>query len=182
MALLSLDIQGFIRAVLQMASDSEGLRHKLHKIALRMNCNLNWLLAGEGHMFENSAETQVNQTNQYAYVPYFESRIGAGRGLIPEVNAEIGLVFRREWIVRFKDPKNVSLIKVEGESMEPTLVSGGIILVDHGKNYVSPQGGVHVITVGEEVMVKRLHVDYSTGKVKVISDNKKYPTFDLSPD
>ncbi len=49
----------------------------------------------------------------------------------------------------------MSLIRVIGDSMEPTLGSGDIVLIDHSpRNYVDPHGGIDAIVVREEIMLK----------------------------
>lgn len=74
------------------------------------------------------------------------------------------------------------LIRVIGDSMEPTLESGDIVLIDHSQNYVDPHGGIYAIVVQEEIMLKRLQVLYPSGNVKIISDNLRYQPVEIEPD
>jgi phage repressor protein C with HTH and peptisase S24 domain len=66
-----------------------------------------------------------------------------------------------------------SMIRVEGDSMEPTLFDGDEILVDGDRREVGARGGVYVIRVEGELMVKRLRP--AVGGVDVASDNPAYP-------
>ena len=64
----------------------------------------------------------------------------------------------------------MSIIKVSGDSMEPTLFSGDIVLVDHNRNYIDPQGGIYAIAMDDDViMIKRLQVIYPLKRIRIIS-------------
>lgn len=66
-----------------------------------------------------------------------------------------------------------SMIRVEGDSMEPTLCDGDDILVNRDARTIDRRGGVYVIRLDGLVMVKRLRV--VVGGVEVVSDNPAYP-------
>lgn len=66
-----------------------------------------------------------------------------------------------------------SMIRVAGDSMEPTLRDGDEILVDGDVREVRGRGGVYVIRLDGLVMVKRLRL--ALGGVEVVSDNDAYP-------
>ncbi len=66
-----------------------------------------------------------------------------------------------------------SMIRVEGDSMEPTLAHGDEILVDGDRRRVEGRGGVFVLRLDGVLVVKRLRP--AVGGVEVISDNPAYP-------
>lgn len=66
----------------------------------------------------------------------------------------------------------MSLIIVSGDSMEPTLSNGDIVLIDHSRNYIH-DFGIYAISVDDAILIKRLQPFGS--KVQIISDNSKYP-------
>lgn len=66
-----------------------------------------------------------------------------------------------------------SMIRVEGDSMEPTLSDGDEILVDRDRREVRGRGGIFVIRADGALMVKRLRP--AVGGVEVLSDNSAYP-------
>lgn len=70
-------------------------------------------------------------------------------------------------------PAAASMIRVEGDSMEPTLADGDEILVDSDRRAVEGRGGVFVIRLDGLVMVKRLRP--AIGGIEVASDNPAYP-------
>jgi phage repressor protein C with HTH and peptisase S24 domain len=78
-------------------------------------------------------------------------------------------------------PDKMSLIKVKGDSMEPTLLSGDMILVDHSKNFIDPQGGIYAIVMEDMIMIKRLQV-LGQGRIRVVSDNLHYEPIEMNAD
>jgi len=138
----------------------------------------------EDYIYKRKAEKPVQgaRVEEFVYVPVVSGRISAGGGLIPDTSIELRLAFRRDWIQRHGDPRNMSLIRVSGDSMEPTLYSGDIVLVDHNRNYIDPQGGIYAIAMDDIIMIKRLQMIYPSKKIRVISDNPKYETFEIDPE
>ncbi|MDG2534305.1 S24 family peptidase [Sphingomonas sp. HITSZ_GF] len=67
-----------------------------------------------------------------------------------------------------------SMIRVKGDSMLPTLADGDEILVDRDRRSVERRGGVFVIRLDGELMVKRLRA--GVGGIEVISDNPDWET------
>ena len=74
----------------------------------------------------------------------------------------------------------MAVIRVTGDSMEPTLISGDLVLIDLSRRTIDPQGGIYAVSFGEEIMIKRLQQTYHS--VKIISDNVKYDVIELTGD
>lgn len=74
-------------------------------------------------------------------------------------------------------------MKVEGDSMEPTLFDGDTVLVDLDLKAPNPSG-IFVLDDGIGLVAKRLqHVPNSDPPaVRVISDNKHYPKYERTAD
>jgi len=92
------------------------------------------------------------------------------------------VAFRRDWISRKGDPSRMSIIRVKGDSMKPTLLNGDLILVDHGLDYVEAPGGIYAIYINDVIVAKRIQVLYDTGKVRIISDNTQWEPMDVAED
>lgn len=113
-------------------------------------------------------------------IPLYDVRAAAGHGAM--VDQEEVLDFRyfsSKWIRRelHAAPNDLYLINVSGESMEPSLSNGDIILVDHRDR--SPAGGsVYVLRMDGHLMVKRLQL-LPGGVIKATSDNPAYEPFTL---
>lgn len=96
----------------------------------------------------------------------------AEQGLLAQ---EFDLAFFRQQFGR-TDGKNLKILAVSGDSMEPTLTSGDLLYVDVAENYFSVDG-VYVFTFDEQTFVKRLQ---KVGKkMIVISDNRAYKEWEL---
>jgi phage repressor protein C with HTH and peptisase S24 domain len=72
---------------------------------------------------------------------------------------------------------SLALITVAGDSMEPTLRDGDIVVVDHSSRKVD-RDGVYVFTIGETTFVKRLQKLPQV--LKVMSDNKIYDPWEIA--
>jgi phage repressor protein C with HTH and peptisase S24 domain len=145
-------------------------------------------MTGEGKPQKENADysllRDVSLLNgeEFVSIPRVSGRISAGGGLIPDNAIEMRIAFRRDWIQRKGSSQNMSLIRVAGDSMEPTLQSGDVVLIDHGRNYVDPHGGIYAIVMDDEIVLKRLQIIYPTRKIKVISDNLRYEPSEIEPD
>lgn len=71
------------------------------------------------------------------------------------------------------DPDTASIIRVEGDSMAPLLEHGDEILVDRARRRVTSKGGIFVLRIEGELMVKRLRP--AVGGIEAISENPAYP-------
>lgn len=120
--------------------------------------------------------------SEFCFIPQVRGEIGAGGGLVPDNTVELKVAFRRDWISRKGNPDGMSIIRVSGDSMEPTLLSGDLVLVDHGRNYMDPQGGIYALAIDNQIMIKRLQPVQTTGWIRIISDNPRYETYEADPE
>lgn len=72
-------------------------------------------------------------------------------------------------------PSNLSIVRVEGDSMSPTLNAGDDILVDLGDSAERLRDGIYVLRIDDAVVVKRLALNPTGRRVTVQSDNPSYP-------
>lgn len=88
--------------------------------------------------------------------------------------------FSRRWLrEQGLDGARLSAITVEGDSMEPLLRHGDEILVDRSPHPF--RDGVHVVRMGDTVMVKRLAAA-GPGRMTLLSQNLAYPPVEVSLD
>ena len=120
--------------------------------------------------------------DEFIFIRQVRGKISAGGGLEPDDIVDLRIAFRKDWITYKGKPENMSLIKVDGDSMIPTLLNGDLVLVDHGKNYIASQGGIYAISVNHEIMIKRVQPVFPNGKYRVISDNKQYESYEIESD
>ncbi len=72
-------------------------------------------------------------------------------------------------------PSKLSIIRVEGDSMAPTLNAGDDILVDPSECAERLRDGIYVLRVDEALIVKRIALHPVGHRVTVQSDNPAYP-------
>ena len=88
------------------------------------------------------------------------------------------LAFRHDWLTeRGIDPTQCHVIRVAGDSMEPTLPDGCSILVDRNRREPQ-QDRVFVLRTEDGLVVKRLARD-AKGRWQLVSDNPAHPTAPL---
>ena len=105
-------------------------------------------------------------------------RASAGAGAIP--GSEAGkpyFGFDERWLrtLTATPADGLSIIRVEGDSMAPTLNAGDDILVDSGDTADRLRDGIYVLRVEEALIVKRLAMHPVGSWVTVQSDNPAYP-------
>lgn len=117
--------------------------------------------------------------SEWVNIPRLLVEASAGPGSIAHDEAAIGLFgFSRRWLrEQGLDSQALSSIRVEGDSMEPTLREGDEILVDCRPQRL--REGIHVVRTGDALLVKRL-VAARIGTVTLVSDNPAYPAFEVA--
>ena len=104
--------------------------------------------------------------------------VSAGPGAI--VTEEFGkpyFGFDERWLKALTPsrPSKLSIVRVEGDSMAPTLNAGDDILVDIGDASERLRDGIYVLRIDDAVVVKRLALNPTGRRVTVQSDNPAYP-------
>jgi hypothetical protein len=115
-----------------------------------------------------------------ALVPVRRSavRASAGPGAIGEDQlARPYFAFDPAWLraITGASSEQLTMIRVEGDSMSPTLNAGDDILIDHAAPAEGLRDGIYVLRVDEALLVKRLAIHPFGGRVTVQSDNPTYP-------
>jgi phage repressor protein C with HTH and peptisase S24 domain len=104
--------------------------------------------------------------------------VSAGPGAI--VNEEFGkpyFAFDERWLKGLTPSaaSNLSIVRVEGDSMAPTLNAGDDILVDLGDALDRIRDGIYVLRIDDALVVKRVALNPIGRTVTVQSDNPAYP-------
>ncbi len=77
------------------------------------------------------------------------------------------------------DPKMLSAVSVEGDSMEPLLRAGDEVLVDRTPRPL--RDGVYVVRLGDTLMIKRV-AQPGAGRLTLLSQNLTYPPVEVALD
>jgi phage repressor protein C with HTH and peptisase S24 domain len=105
-------------------------------------------------------------------------RASAGPGALPGSEREQPyFAFDDRWLKALTNakPDELSIIRVEGDSMAPTLNDGDDILVDRAGCSEALRDGIYVLRVEDSLLVKRLAIHPLGKSVTVQSDNPAYP-------
>jgi phage repressor protein C with HTH and peptisase S24 domain len=104
--------------------------------------------------------------------------VSAGPGaIVSEEHGRAYFGFDERWLkaLTATPPARLSIVRVEGDSMAPTLSVGDDILVDLGDAANRVRDGIYVLRVDDAVIVKRIALHPMGGTVTVQSDNPAYP-------
>ncbi|HEU0097374.1 MAG TPA: S24 family peptidase [Allosphingosinicella sp.] len=130
------------------------------------------LLGGPG------AQRSEDSTEGMIKVPRLDVGASAGPGAINDSEAAIShIAFDPKWLRQLcKGGTNrLSFIRVEGDSMSPTLADGDDILVDGADGADRLRDGIYVLRRDDTLMVKRLAINPFDSRATIKSDNPTYP-------
>jgi len=151
--------------------------------------SIDWLLSGNGEMFIANSKSReklldiidksgIKQLPVYSesnlpegafVVPLLDQQLCAGSGSqVPDEDASSALVRVPGYLSKYGD--KVAALKVDGDSMYPTLSRGDMVVCD---SCGWSGEGIYALRMSGSGFVKRL--TKAPGKLIIISDNPKYP-------
>jgi phage repressor protein C with HTH and peptisase S24 domain len=145
---------------------------RLSKIAAALNVTTSELIGADE--LEREATGIEYAGESYASVAVYEAAVSAGPG---SLNAEHAAplaynLFRRDWLrsVTRVPVEHLAILKVHGDSMAPTLMSGDDVLVDMSIKHIG-RDGLYVLAADHEVQVKRVSRSPLDKSLSISSDN-----------
>lgn len=79
--------------------------------------------------------------------------------------------FRNDWLKRVAtNARNLVIMRVVGDSMDPTIMDGDIVMLDRGRPWLFT-GQIYALGMDNDISIKRLELLTGTN-VRIISDNK----------
>lgn len=159
----------------------------LQKIADVLEVNVGYLLGISAHSELRAASKLVKveagdeAPNGSALVPVYDVTASAGYGALIDQETEVySLAFPPNYLSKLtrSSPKNLAIISVKGDSMEPVLLDDDIVLLDTSKINLS-YDGLFVLRFNDALHVKRIGRSAKRGHITIISDNRDlYPPFE----
>ena len=177
-----------------LAGNTEPKISTLISIAEAAGVNLEWLAEGKGPMKPEDetsndwkgrvarplravgdVEERIDPDDFY-YVPMVQVELSAGHGaFVHSEGLEDYYAFRKDWLrAKARNPRQVVLMRVVGDSMEPTLLPNDTVMIDLLRRKVY-DGCIYAIRLDDLVMIKTLQTRPGD-ELLIISDNKEeYP-------
>lgn len=161
----------------------------LTKLTDMFNINSNWLLTGRGSILIDqlnhlpvAQEKHPEDNNHTVSLNYYPDIVAAaGYGAINESNVRPQIMkFDRRFLEEFLNVRRfdkLDVIKVIGDSMEPYIHDGEIVLVE--RHHEARNGETVIANVNGHIYVKRFHTDPFGKWVKLISENHIYGSLEL---
>ena len=115
----------------------------------------------------------------YLQLPLYDVEVSAGAGsLVVSEEKSSAIVFSEAYITLEVGVKasNIFLMPVKGDSMQPTLKNGSLVMVNKVDQFTGD--GVYVFRFDSQLMVKRLQ--FSKYGLNVVSDNDTYQSWELT--
>lgn len=145
------------------------------ELAARFGLDPAWLSTGQGQ-----ARAAASPDEEFLRIPKVTARLCAGGGSFEAGGEVVGYYsFRSDWIRSRGDPSRMVLMGVVGNSMEPELKNGDMVLIDQSRTELV-SGGIFAVGVEDTVMVKRL--ERLPGALVLRSDNPDYAPVALRGD
>jgi phage repressor protein C with HTH and peptisase S24 domain len=152
-------------------------------LAQVLECSVLWLLGIDpGARRDDAAQRQTEAVEQgdHVFVPHFDVYASAGHGGFDQVETVKAMsVFRTDYLRNeLGIPHNrVALVNVMGTSMEPSIHSGDVVLVDRQDTGVAIEGA-YLVRIDGSLLVKLLQ-RLPGGRIRVASKNETYPPFEV---
>lgn len=194
----SLNVSGGLIGQLETDKDLPG-RRVLLALSERYGLSADWLMHGTGEMQLplrgfNETGTRIEPPEPgrpmggdfvadgepYAFVERRELSLSAGNGLAAAEGRKAGrMAFPVSWFdQRRLAPDLCIMVTVRGDSMEPTLPDGCLVLLSAREN-TPVDGGIFAMRLGDEIFVKRILTETPkadrTTTLIVYSDNRRFP-------
>ena len=162
------------------------------KICAETGVSLNWLVNGtsynpagfptkedKSYPVRNESGREIIEATQseIVMIPMVEAVLSAGTGsLETSGESERKYSFRRDFLNRKGQIKDMVLMRVAGDSMEPEIKNKDVVLIDQSQTKPRP-GSIYAIGVEDMVYLKR--VDAKPGKLILYSDNASYDPIEI---
>jgi phage repressor protein C with HTH and peptisase S24 domain len=148
----------------------------LVQMAEAADVSVDWLVGGSGPMKVDPNQVFAPEKSvlpgDFALIPRLDIQAAAGNGLLNHTEDTVGfLAFQTAWLARKGlNPEFARVLTAKGDSMEPTIRDGDVLLVDTSIDSLVDHG-IYVLVYAGLLLVKRVSKRLD-GSVLIRSDNR----------
>ena len=145
--------------------------------AQRGGLSVDALLSGDVSVPARIAEGNAFE-EEFCTVTLVAARLSAGGGSL-ETEGQVlqQMAFRRDWMLRKGNPDGMIMMRVHGDSMEPYIQHGDMVLIDQQKKSIIPHT-VYAVGVDDGIYVKALET-FPGQKLVLRSFNERYSPIEI---
>ncbi len=158
------------RAAITQAKKNDSIPIKwIAELSRLVNVNPEWLEKGTGP----KVLSQNSYHEIFLQVPKIKARLSAGGGSFetePEIKEFYS--FRKDWLNKKGKARDMVLMDIFGNSMEPELKEGDTVLIDKSQQAILA-GAIYAVGLADTIVVKRL--EKRPNKLVLLSENRTYP-------
>nr|WP_321527004.1 S24 family peptidase [uncultured Cohaesibacter sp.] len=149
---------------------------KALRIARLFDVTIEWLIEGTEPM--RLDESEKPKSCEYVGIPRYDASLSAGNGFWNIETARVldHIPFTAEFLRRRlgrSNPNDLIILTTNGDSMEPLIGDGDLVMVDQKKKELTD--GIFAFVLNGMARVKRLNQTL-TGDLEVMSENPLYRT------
>ncbi len=138
---------------------------------------------GGDEVDESDAEKEAFLADHFTLVPRYAVQASAGPGLDVQSEQIVDhLAFKTDWLraAMGLDPNKLALITARGDSMEPAIGDGDLLLLDM-RELRTLDPSIYVVRMDQSLLAKRLQ-RLTDGRIRIQSDNPLYSPESVYPD
>lgn len=147
----------------------------LAAMTTQLGVSASWILTGEGHAYTEARTNAVSSPPDFTPIPRYAVEASAGHGaLIHDEEGSGYYAYNRKFLERRGlKPDNLAVISVKGDSMEPELYDGDLILLDRAQT--TPRDSrIYAVRYNSDLFVKRV-MELPGNRIQLLSTNANYP-------
>jgi phage repressor protein C with HTH and peptisase S24 domain len=158
------------RAAITQAKKNDSIPIKwITELSRLFNVNPDWLEKGTG----SKVLSQNIYHEIFLQVPKIKARLSAGGGSFEtEPDIKEYYSFRKDWLSKKGKARDMVLMDIFGNSMEPELKEGDTVLIDQSQKAVLA-GAIYAVGFDDTIVVKRL--EKRPKELVLLSENERYP-------
>jgi phage repressor protein C with HTH and peptisase S24 domain len=136
------------QALSRARSSGKGPSAWIPLVAEKTGASTDWLFFGRKAHAPDHADLVL--------LPLVAARLAAGSGSLENSGELVGhFAFRTDWVCRKGNPENMVLMRVTGDSMEPEIRHGDMVLIDRGESQIYGHA-LYAVGVNDEIYIKEV--------------------------